>query len=146
MHRLFVAAAAVAALTVLAASSAEAQTVNETRPYNSTILNPCNQETVVFSGSIHYHERTQVSNDGRIHFISHHNFSATGYGQRTGLQYNVGGQMNTNSKFPSFPISFRQRNKVVSHGPADNFHATFVFHVNGNGQQTENSTESDCNG
>ncbi len=132
-------------LTFLVAGSASAQMVNEHRPYSSTITNPCNSEVVNFSGTIHHHEKTQVSNDGRIHFVAHDNFNASGTGSY-GNSYSVGGTMKTNSKFPTFPITFRQRTKVISSGPADNFHVTFAFHVNGNGQQTHTTNESDCNG
>ncbi len=133
-------------LLLLMTTSAFAQMVNETRPYSGTIGNPCNGESVVFSGTIHFHEKTQTGNDGRIHFVANNNFNASGTGSITGRSYSVGGTMHTNSKFPTFPITFRQRTKVVSSGSSDNFHVTFAFHVNGNGQQTHTTNESDCNG
>lgn len=139
-----IALAALAAVAMLAAESASAQMVSVTRPYSATIVNPCNSETVAFSGSIHFHEKTQISSDGRIHFVANNNFSASGTGQSTGRSYSVGGTMHTNSKFPTFPITFRQRTKVISAGSYDNFHATFAFHVNGNGVQTTVTTTSDC--
>lgn len=132
------------AAALLLSVSAGAQMVNQTRPYSSTTVNPCNGETVVFSGSIHFHEKTQVSADGRIHFVANNSFNASGRGQSTGRSYNIGGNMHTNSKFPTFPITFRQRTKVISAGSADNFHAIFAFHINGNGLQTSVTTESDC--
>lgn len=135
-----------AALTLLGALSASAQTVNQYRPYSGTAYNPCNGESVVFSGTIHIHEKTQISSDGRIHFVANENFSVSGRGQSTGVTYNINGNMHTNSKFPSFPITFRQRSRFVSTGYAPSFHATFAFHVNGNGIQTQVSTTSDCNG
>ena len=142
----FLALAAVIVVTLLAAGSADAQMVNTTRPYSSTIPNPCNGENVAFSGSIHFHEKTQISNDGRIHFVSINTFNASGTGQSTGRAYNVSGTMQTNSKFPTFPITFRQRTKVISYGTYDNFFATFAFHINGAGVQTQVSTTSDCKG
>jgi hypothetical protein len=135
-----------AALALLASVSANAQMVNEPRAYSGTAINPCNGETVVFSGTIHFHEKTQVSTDGRIHFVANDNFSASGRGQSTGVTYNIGGAMQTNSKFPSYPITFRQRNRFVSTGSAPSFHSTFAFHVNGSGVQTQVTTTSDCNG
>ncbi len=138
--------AAGAALALLVTGSASAQMVNTTRPYASTIVNPCNGESIAFSGSIHFHEKTQVSNDGRIHFVANNSFSAAGTGQSTGRPYNVGGNMHTNSKFPTFPITFRQRTRVISYGVVDNFHATFAFHINGGGVQTNVTTTSDCKG
>lgn len=135
-----------AALALLATLSANAQMVNEPRPYSGTAINPCNGETVVFSGTIHFHEKTQVSTDGRIHFVANNNFSASGRGQSTGVTYNIGGVMKTNSKFPSYPITFRQRNRFISTGYAPSFHSTFAFHVNGNGVQTQVTTTSDCSG
>jgi len=139
--------AVLAALTLFAALSAEAQSsVNERRPYSGRVVNPCNNETVNFSGSIHFQEKTKVADDGRIHFIAHTNFSASGVGESTQLHYSLGGTLQSNAKFPSFPILFRQRTKVVSSGASDNFHVTFVFHVNGNGEQTRALTEADCKG
>jgi hypothetical protein len=135
------------ALSLLAAVSASAQMVNQVRPYSGSTVNPCNNETVVFSGSIHFHEKVQVAADGRIHFVANENFSASGTGQATGVRYNIGGNMHTNSKFPSFPITFRQRNRFIStSGAAPSFHTTFAFHVNGAGQQTQVTTTSDCQG
>jgi hypothetical protein len=136
----------IVSLALTAAMSVSAQMVNETRPYSGTTVNPCNGENVSFSGSIHYHEKTQIGNDGRIHFVAKHNISATGTGQSTGTRYNLSGTMITNSKFPSFPITFRQRNQFTSTSTAPSFRATSVFHVNGNGVQTNVSTESDCKG
>jgi hypothetical protein len=133
-------------LAVMIAAAASAQMVNETRPFSGTIANPCNGENVVFSGTIHFHEKTQTASDGRIHFVANNNFNASGTGQNSGRSYSVGGNMHNNSKFPSFPIVIRQRTKVVSSGSGDNFHITFSFHVNGNGQQTHVTNESDCNG
>ena len=136
-----------AALSLLATVSASAQTVNQVRPYSGSTVNPCNGETVAFSGSIHFHEKVQVATDGRIHFVANENFNASGTGQATGVTYNISGNMHTNSKFPSFPITFRQRNRFIStSGAAPSFHATFAFHVNGAGQQTQVTTTSDCNG
>ena len=132
-------------LVLSATVSAGAQMVNTTAPYSGTTVNPCNGETVSFSGTIHYHEKTQVGSDGRIHFVANDTFNVNGTGQATGSGYNIMGTMKSNSKFPSFPIKFRQRSRFVSTGSAPSFYTTFVFHVNGNGVQTQVSTESSCN-
>ena len=132
-------------LVLSATVSAGAQMVNTTAPYSGTTVNPCNGETVSFSGTIHYHEKTQVSSDGRIHFVANDTFNVSGTGQATGSGYNIMGTMKSNSKFPSFPIKFRQRSRFVSTGSAPSFYSTFVFHVNGNGVQTTVTTESTCN-
>lgn len=126
--------------------SAGAQMVNTTVPYNSTISNPCNGEIVDFSGTIRFLEKTQVASDGRIHFVANNTFSASGRGRSTGRSYNVSGSMQTNSKFPTYPITFRQRTKVTSSGTVDNFYSTFAFQVNGAGVQTQVRQESDCRG
>jgi hypothetical protein len=132
-------------LVLSATLSAGAQMVNTTGPYNGSTVNPCNGETVSFSGSINYHEKTQVSTDGRIHFVANDTFNVGGNGSATGTRYNIMGTMQSNSKFPSFPIKFRQRSRFVSTGSAPSFYTTFVFHVNGNGVQTQVTTESTCN-
>lgn len=126
-------------------TSASAQMVNQVRPYSGTTNNPCNGELVDFSGSIHFHEKTTIGLDGRIHFVSNNNFNASGRGRSTGSNYNIGGTMKTNSKFPSYPISFRQKSRFISTGSAPSFHSTFAFHVNGAGVQTNVTTESTCN-
>lgn len=136
-----------AGLVLTASVSASAQMINQVRAYNGTTVNPCNGESVVFSGSIHHHEKTQIGNDGRIHFIANDNFNASGKGQSTGVTYNISGTMHTNSKFPSFPITFRQRNRFISTSSvAPSFHSTFAFHANGAGVQTTVSIASDCKG
>jgi hypothetical protein len=141
-NRLPIAFATVALLTTMSAS---AQLVSQVRPYSGTTTNPCNGELVDFNGSIHFHEKTQIGIDGRIHFVSNNNFNASGIGRTTRVTYNIGGTMHTNSKFPSYPISFRQKSKFISTGSAPNFHTTFAFHVNGAGVQTQVTTESSCN-
>ncbi|HYK02220.1 MAG TPA: hypothetical protein VE974_10720 [Thermoanaerobaculia bacterium] len=136
---------ALAMTALLATTSASAQTVNQVRPYSGTTTNPCNGELVDFNGSIHFNEKTQIGLDGRIHFIANNNFNASGVGRTTRITYNIGGTMKTNSKFPSYPISYRQKSKFISTGSAPNFHTTFAFHVNGAGVQTNVTTESTCN-
>jgi hypothetical protein len=133
-------------LVLAATMSAGAQMVNESRPYSGTTTNPCNGESVSFSGTIHFLEKTQIATDGRIHYIANNNFNASGVGQSTGVTYNIGGMMNTNSKFPGYPIAFNQRSRFISTGSAPSFFATFAFHVNGNGVQTHVTTTSDCKG
>lgn len=134
----------IAGLVLTASVSAGAQMVNQVRPYSGTTVNPCNGESIVFSGSIHFHEKTQVAADGRIHFVANNNFNVSGKGQSTGVTYNIGGTMHTNSKFPTYPIAFNQRSRFISTGSAPSFHATFKFHVNGAGVQTQVTTSSDC--
>ena len=136
---------AVMGLVLAATISAGAETINYTAPYSGTTVNPCNGETVSFSGTIHFHEKTQTASDGRIHFVANDSYHANGNGHSTSSGYNIMGAMQSNSKFPSFPIKFRQRNRFVSTGSAPSFYSTFVFHVNGNGLQTQVTTESTCN-
>ena len=134
------------ACAVVMTMSASAQMVSYSKPYSGTTTNPCNGESVVFSGTIHIHEKTQISNDGRIHFVANENYSVSGRGQATGAYYNIGGNMHTNSKFPSFPIAFRSKSRFNSQtSGVPGFYATFVFHVNGNGIQTAVSSTSTCN-
>jgi hypothetical protein len=136
-----------APLALLVTMSAHAQMVTSSRPYSGSTSNPCNGEPVNFSGTIHFMEKTQISNDGRIHYVANNTFNASGVGQYTGANYNIGGTMNTNSKFPSYPIKFNQRSRFIStSGAAPSFHSTFSFHVNGSGVQTQVSTTSDCKG
>ena len=134
-----------ASLALLAAVPASAQMASWSQPYSGTTWNPCNGEYVEFSGTIHFHTKTQVSSDGRIHYVANNNFSASGLGLSTGASYNIGGTMHTNSKFPSFPITFRQRNRFISYSStAPSFNMTVAYHVNGSGQQTNVTSDTDC--
>lgn len=131
---------------LLVTMSAGAQMVSTSQPYSGVTQNPCNGELVDFSGSIYFHEKTQIANDGRIHFVSNNNFNASGRGRNTGVTYNIGGIMQTNSKFPSYPITFRQRSRFVSTSSAvPSFFATYAFRVNGAGVPSTVSSTSDCN-
>jgi hypothetical protein len=136
---------AFAMTALLATNSASAQLSDQTRPISGTTTNPCNGESIAFSGSIRFFEKTQIATDGRIHYIANNTFNASGKGQSTGTTYNISGTMNTNSKFSSYPISFRQKSKFISAGSAPNFHATYAFHVNGAGIQTNVTIEASCN-
>lgn len=136
---------AIMGLVLSATLSAGAQMVNYTAPYSGSTVNPCNGETVSFSGTLHFHEKTQTSSDGRIHFVANDTYNVNGNGHATGSGYNIMGAMQSNSKFPTFPITFRQRSRFVSTGSAPSFYSTFTFRVNGNGVQTTVTTESTCN-
>ena len=133
------------AAALLATVSAGAQMVQTSTPYSGTTTNPCNNETVNFSGTMRRHEKTQVSSDGRIHFVANNNLTASGTGS-FGHRYSINATMTTNSKFPYFPIAFRQRSKFISSTGAPNFHLTVAYHLNGAGIQTSATTTSDCNG
>lgn len=131
----------------MAVSAGAQQMVNEVRPYAGTTINPCNGESVNFSGTVHYHEKTQVSSDGRIHFVANETYSVSGRGMTTGAAYNMGGNMHANSKIPAFPISFRSRSRFISTASTvPSFHSTVIFRINGHGIQTTNTMETDCRG
>lgn len=137
-----------APLTLLVTLSANAQMVTYSRAYSDTTTNPCNGEPVSFSGTIHFMEKTTVATDGRIHYVAHNTFNASGVGAYTGVGYNIGGTMSTNAKYQTNPIKFNQRSRFISTngGVAPSFHSTFAFQVNGNGVQTSVTTTADCKG
>lgn len=132
-------------LIVAGSVSVSAQMVNQVLPYSGSTTNLCNGEIVNFSGTIHLHEKTQVSSDGRIHYVSNNNFSVSGTGQTTWATYSMNGTLHSNAKYPSYPITFRQRNRFISNSSAaPSFHLTVAYHVNGNGVQTSVTHEADC--
>lgn len=131
---------------LLMAGPAAAQSTSEKREHADTMTNPCSGEQVVYEGFLHIMEKTTANNNGSIHFTAKYHFNGQGIGQVTQLQHNVGGTANVNGKFPPGPVTTRQRTRVVSQGPTDNFYATFIFHANGNGEPTTTKIQSDCNG
>lgn len=140
------------ALTVglLLATPAMAQTthLNEKQPVAFTIVNECVPEQVAFEGFIHFVENTQLRSEGTVHFIASDKFNAAGVGQSTGVQYSVGGQIQINTVFDPDGgfLKLRERTKVVSQGPTDNFFTTFVFRVEGDGNVSKLQFEADCRG
>ena len=144
-HRAVSRVAGTALALLLVAGQAGAQSTSEKRDHTGDMTNPCNGEQVVYEGFVHMQEKTTASGDS-IHFQATYRFQGQGAGKVTQLKYTVGGLQKINGKFPPGPITTRSRTKVVSNGPADNFHSTFVFHANGNGVPTTTRIESDCNG
>lgn len=132
------------------ATQAFAQTthVNEKRPVSTSVANECNGEQVPFDGFIHFVETTRVRPDGTVQFTASDRFNGQGNGQVTQLTYTVGGALNINAIFDpdGGPLMIRERMKVISQGPADNFFLTVLFKVNGNGQMSVVDFSTDCRG
>lgn len=133
-----------ASLFLIAGSASAASDMNKN--YSSTQPNPCNGDSVAFSGSQHTVSNNKTDKDGTQHMNFQTDTHGNGIGMPSGLQYTVGQQMKVVGKFPPGPVMFRQRTKVVSSGPADNFFETFIFRFNEDGTPGQNDFESDCRG
>jgi hypothetical protein len=142
---------AVLALLMTGASPAAAAPptfrFHERVPLSTEVTNVCNGETVLVEGFIRFNETTQVQPDGGIHFVAADVVVGHGVGQTTGDRYTLQGTLNINAFFPPGPIIMQQRTKVISSNPdSENFFATFVFIISGNGEQTRVDIQTDCRG
>jgi hypothetical protein len=133
-----------AALATFLTATAFAQGVTNTTVdlTGQTIVNPCNGETIVLSGSVHIVVRNTTDSDGGIHSTIENNYQGvTGVGQTTGATYHVANNsiFTANSK-PPFPaeFSFPSTTKVIGQGNVPNFLADVHFKatVNANGDTT----------
>lgn len=132
-----------AALLLLAGTVSAAET---TSAMSGNTSNPCNGDTVAWSGTEKTNNNSKMDNSGKLHINSMSQVHGKGVGTPSALQYNVGFASKQNGKFPPGPVIFRQRTKVNSNGPADNFWETFFFRFNQDGSPGNTSFESDCRG
>lgn len=137
----------VALMFLVGTGVAGAQTMektNQRNEFNELVYNPCNSQMIPMQGFTHIVSNTRVSNDS-IHYNMKNQTSASGT-DTLQIQYNFGSQLHTQGKFPPGPVTFRDRQRVVSSGPTDNFYATVAYHFDGNGRPQKTTIESDCRG
>ena len=132
--------------TFLLIATAASATSDTTTPFNGNTTNPCNGDTVAFQGQEHVVNNNRVNPNGTLFMNSMDQVHGQGVGNPSALQYNVGKTTKMNGKFPPCPVIFRDRTKVNSNGPADNFFETFFFRFNQDGSIGNTSFESDCRG
>lgn len=140
-------ALAVAFMLLAGTDTAGAQTMektNQRNEFNQAVYNPCNGRLIPMQGFTHIVSNTRVSGDS-IHYNMKNQTNASGTDVMT-IQYNFGSQMQASGKFPPGPVTFRDRQRVVSSGPTDNFFATVAYHFDGNGRPQKTTVESDCRG
>lgn len=134
-------------LALLTSGIAAAQTTEKTNQRNSfqqPVYNPCNGQMIPMEGWTHIISNVRVSGDSIHYNIS--NRTNAGGSDVVGIQYNFGSHLKTMGKFPPGPVTFRDRQRVISNGPTDNFFATVAYHFDGNGRPRSTTVESDCRG
>lgn len=148
---LFIAFAAAASP---AFGQATTTTTNETVPFTSTLLNPCNADQVTFQGNMHVTNSYTTDSGGGTHLKTHVNYqNVSGTGTPSGLNYNVRTTTNettNDNNGPQSETTIITTIKLISQGSAPNYFLHLVFHVtvNGNGNTTSTVTESriECRG
>jgi hypothetical protein len=129
-------------------------TTNETIPFTSTLLNPCNTDLVTFQGNMHVANHYTTDSSGGTHLKTHVNYqNVSGTGTPSGLSYNVRTTTNetvNDNDGPQYEQTIISTIKLISQGPSPNYFLRFVFHItiNANGQTTSTVTESriECRG
>jgi hypothetical protein len=148
---LFVAAAAAG---TPAFGQATTTTTNETIPFTSTLLNPCNGDQVTFQGNMHIANHYTIDSSGGTHLKTHVNYqNVSGTGFPSGSNYRVGtttNEMVNDNDGPQTETTIVSTVKLITQGPALNYFLRLVFHVtvNANGQTTSTVDEAkiECRG
>lgn len=135
-----IASAVACVLTLALVLPAHAETVyNFSEPVNGTVFNPCNGETITFSGTFHDAFHLTFDNGGGVNVNFQDNAQGiTGIGDQ-GNTYtgNEADHESFNAHIgaeETAPSSFQE----ISHGSAPNFilHTSFHFTVNADGTVT----------
>jgi hypothetical protein len=145
---------AFAAAGTPAFGQATTTTTNETIPFTSTMLNPCNADQVTFQGNMHVTNQFTTDSSGGTHLKTHVNYQdVSGTGTPSGINYRVGTTTNetlNDNDGPQSEMTIISTVKLITQGPALNYFLHLVFHVtvNANGQTTSTVDESriECRG
>jgi hypothetical protein len=141
---------AMAALLLIAVDATAGVVVNVDIPISGTVFNPCNGETVTFSGIDHFTASVTLDGAGGFHTVAHDNIHVTATGS---LGNSYEGNQEDNFEFngrvgveQTFGLTFSE----ISKGSAPNFEVHVLQHitVNPNGTVTvfvDNFT-SNCRG
>jgi hypothetical protein len=129
-------------------------TTNENIPFTSNMLNPCNGDSVTFSGTLHIVNTLTIDGSGGTHLKTHTNYQdVTGTGAPSGITYRVGTVSNeiiNDSDGPQSNVTSISTVKLISPGPALNTFLRIVLHItiNANGQTTSTVQEvsAECRG
>lgn len=131
-HGLVVAGASLLALLIALAlvKPALAATVsNVDIPLSGTVINPCNGETIFFSGIDHFTLQITVNNGGGYHYSIHDNIHVTATGDQgntyIGNQEDYSDHNFTGSSEATSTLSFSE----ISQGSAPNFEMTATQHI-----------------
>jgi len=131
---LLILAPAVLCLNAFAANQGQQQI-----PFNGSITNPCNGETVDFSGTVHGNSTITVNGNNFHATFQFNPQGVNGNGETTGAKYQATGvtREDFNGSFTngSFNETFINRFDFMGQGSTPNFsvHETFHITVNANG-------------
>jgi hypothetical protein len=130
-------------------------TTNETLPFTMTLPNPCNADTVTFSGQLHITNHVTTDASGGQHVKTHVNYqSVSGTGAPSGANYRVttssNETINDNGTNPQTELTSVQVVNLIGQGPVPNALLRVVIHVtiNANGTTTSQVLETriECHG
>jgi hypothetical protein len=129
---------AITALLIIAVKAMAVVTANVDIPISFAVINPCNGETVTFTGADHFVVRVTFDGSGRFHLASNDNIHVTGTGS-LGNEYE-GNQEDQNQLNGRFGIeqTLATTFSAISTGSAPNYetHALIHITVNANGTTT----------
>ena len=129
---------AMAALLLIAVTVMAAIVINVDIPVSGAVINPCNGETVTFSGVDHFTARVVLDGAGGFHMTTHDNIHVTATGDQ-GNSYE-GNQEDTNEVNGRFGVeqTFVLTVSAIGKGSAPNFEEHTLLHVtvNANGTLT----------
>jgi hypothetical protein len=135
------AVALLAAPAGVAIGQAQTMTESERTPVSFSLTNPCNGETVDFSGIAHLVSHATTDDTGGIHEMFELNLQASGTGTQSGARYQISegtSGVASSSATGAEEFTFPTRLLVIGEGTAPNFVAHTVAHVtlNANGEFT----------
>jgi hypothetical protein len=138
------------ALLLIPVNAFPAVVVNVDIPVNGTVFNPCNGETITFSGIDHFTLHVTFDSAGGFHADAHDNIHVTATGDQ-GNSYE--GNQEDNNPFNGkvgFEQTFGLTFSEISKGSAPNFEVHILQHitVNANGTVTVffSNFASNCRG
>lgn len=127
-----------------AAAQATTVTTNETLPFTSSVVNPCNGDLVTFSGHVHIANHVTTDASGGSHLRMHVNYqNVSGTGTPSGVPYNVVTTQNetrNDNTGPQSETTITQVLNLVSQGPQPNAQVYVVIHVTVNANGVTTST------
>ena len=138
---------AVTALVLIAVTVMAAIVMNVDIPISGAMLNPCNGETLTYSGVDHSTARVVFDGAGGFHMTQHDNIHLTATGDQ-GNSYE-GNQEDTNEVNGRVGVenTFVLTLSAISKGSAPNYEVHFLLHVtvNANGTVTSFVDHSTAN-
>ena len=120
---------AMAALLLIAVTVMAAILINMDIPVSGAVINPCNGETVTFSGVDHFTARVVFDGAGGFHLTTHDNIHVTATGdQGNSFEGNQEDTSEVNGRVgieETFVLTFSE----ISKGSAPNFEVHMLEHV-----------------